>query len=490
MTFCDKEKQLIDGGVTCVDNKFIINYLPDAPDVRSAVYLLGLTLSQSNGDDNSVDTLAGKLNITPSDVISAFQYWEELGLVTIVGDNPPKVIYLADRDDGNALKKIKPGKYNKFSKAVQSVIEGRMITVNEYNEYYNFLENTTFEPDALVAVAKYCAELKGSDINYRYILTVARNLLSRGQTTLAVVSEALDSQQKYDEDLKIVFKALGISRKFDHSDRQMYEKWTKEMDFTADVINDVAKKCKSGGMTRLDETLTEYYKKGALSVKEMQEYDQQKTRLYDLARAVNKTIGVYYQSLDPVVDEYIVDWVRKGYDDQTILAVAKYCFRSGIRTLAGLGTVMDKLYRNGVTTLLALEQYLAQIAEEDEKIKRVLVATGLDRRVTNSDRKLYKNWTENWNMPEDVVDFVAQRAAGTANPVAYINRVLGAYNREGITTLEAAQKQAETFSQKPAADVTAKNISKKNIGGVAIEEQNYTDEELRSLFTVLDDTEE
>lgn len=487
MTFCDKEKQLIDGGVTCIDNRFIINYLPDAPDVRSAVYLLGLTLSQSSGSDNSVDTLAGKLGITPGDVISAFQYWEELGLVTIVGDNPPKVIYLADRDDGSALKKIKPGKYNKFSKAIQSVIEGRMITVNEYNEYYNFLESTTFEPDALVAVAKYCAELKGGDINYRYILTVARNLLSRGQTTLAVVAEALDSQQKYDDDLKIVFKSLGISRKFDHTDRQMYEKWTRELGFTADVINQVAKNCKGGGMPKLDGMLTEYYKKGALSVKEMQAYDEQKTRLYDLARAVNKTIGVYYQSLDPVVDEYIVDWVRKGYDEQTILAVGKYCFRSGIRTLSGLAGVIDKLYRNGVTTVAALEQYLAQIAEEDDKIKQVLARAGLDRRVTNSDRKLYKNWTDNWNMPEEIIAFVAQRAAGTANPIAYVNRVLGSYNRDGVTTLEQAKKQAEAYGKQTAA-TTAE--TKKNIGGVAIEEQTYTDEELRSLFTALDDTEE
>ena len=54
-------------------------------------------------------------------------------------------------------------------------------------------------------------------------------------------------------------------------------------------------------MPKLDGMLTEYYKKGALSVKEMQAYDEQKTKLYDLARAVNKTIGVYYQSLDPVV---------------------------------------------------------------------------------------------------------------------------------------------------------------------------------------------
>ena len=54
MTFCDKEKQLIDSGTTCVDNKFILNYLPDEPYIRSAVYFLWLTLSESNGSENSV----------------------------------------------------------------------------------------------------------------------------------------------------------------------------------------------------------------------------------------------------------------------------------------------------------------------------------------------------------------------------------------------------------------------------------------------------
>ena len=35
MRFCEKEKQPIGNGVTTVDNRFIINYLPDAPDVAA-----------------------------------------------------------------------------------------------------------------------------------------------------------------------------------------------------------------------------------------------------------------------------------------------------------------------------------------------------------------------------------------------------------------------------------------------------------------------
>ena len=191
MAFCDKEKQLIDGGITPVDNKFILNYLPDAPDKCVAVYLLGLTLSQSNGTDNSCETLADKLELSTQEVMAAYLYWEELGLVHITSDNPPHVVYLSVRDSVSSLKKVKPSKYAKFTREMQNVIQGRMITANEFNEYYTFLENTTFQPEALIAVAKYCVALKGTEINYRYILTVARNLLQRGATTLAVVQDSL-----------------------------------------------------------------------------------------------------------------------------------------------------------------------------------------------------------------------------------------------------------------------------------------------------------
>ncbi len=484
MRFCEKEKQPIGNGITTVDNRFIINYLPDAPDVRSAVYLLGLTLCTSDGTDNSCATIAAKLNLSEREVLEAFLYWDELGLVHITSDDPPQIIYLSLKESASALKKINPSKYAKFSKEMQSVIEGRMITTTEYNEYFTFLENTTFEPAALIAVAKYCVELKGNAINYRYILTVARNQLLKGATGLAAVQDNLNSQQKYDADLTIVFKALGSNRKFDYSDREMYEKWTKDFGFAADVIVNVAKTCKSGGMGKLDALLTEYYKKGALSVKEIEFYQTQKQRLYDLARNVNKAIGVYYQSLDAVVDEYVTDWLRRGFDDDTIVAIAKYCFKSGIRTLAGVASVMEKLHKNGVTTLDGLHTYLAALEQTDEQISAVLNACGLERKVTSGDRNLYKTWTLNWQMPQDVILLVAKRSAGTNAPMAYISRVLSDLAQRNVRTAEQAQTALEQSKQSTATTASP------NIGGVEIERRNYTEQQLNMLFTALDETEE
>ena len=488
MAFCDKEKQFIDSGYTTVDNKFIFNYLPDAADIRASIYLFGLALSESDGDDNSCETIARKFNISCEDVISAFQYWEEMGLVHIVNSATPRVIYLAIQGVNTTLKGVKPSKYAKFSRDIQDVISGRMITVNEYNEYYSFLEGTTFEPSALVAVAKYCVELHGNDINYPYILTVARNQLKRGATTLTTVSQNLQSQQKYDDELNLIIKTMSLrSYHIHYFDRENYEKWTKDYGFSQEVILAVAKKCKVGGMAKLDNLLSQYYRNGAFSEKEIQHFEKEKTHLYNLAKDINRAIGVYYQSLDMVIEEYVLKWLRKGYDDETLLAIAKYCFTSGTRTLAGLDAIIDKLHKKGVTNLTALNAYLDSLANTDKTIQSILLKCGLVRRTISGDRTLYKTWTEDWNMPLDLIYYAAELSAGASNPLPYLNRILSDYKNNGITTIEQAQAHKGVTAKSAATTTTATTAY---IGGRDMERRQYTDEEISALFTALDETED
>ena len=480
MAFCNKEKQFIDSGYTTVDNKFIFNYLADAADIRACIYLFGLALADSEGDDNSCETIARKFNITCEDVISAYQYWEELGLVHIINSATPRVVYLALQGATTTLKNIKPSKYAKFARDMQDAISGRMITVNEYNEYYTFLENTTFEPAALVAVARYCVELQGNDINYHYILTVARNQLRKGATTLSAVTDNLNSQQKYDSELTILFKTMHIVRAINYTDRECYDKWSKVYGFDGDVIVYVAKKCKTGGIVRLDNLLSQYYRNGALSVKEIDSFEQEKARLYELAKVINRTIGVYYQSLDSVVEDYILKWLRKGYDDETLIAIAKYSFTSGIRALNGVDNIIDKLYKKGVTNLTSLDAYLRELSNQDSIIQNILSKCCLVRRTTASDRALYRTWTESWNMPIDVIYHAAELSAGASNPLTYLNRILSNYKQQGVTTLEQAEACKQAEAKKSTAATTA------YIGGRDMQRRSYTDDEINALFTVLD----
>ena len=202
MAFCNFSQEVVSNGYTLVDNLFITNYLPEAPNKYVDIYLFGLYLCSKNNDDNAIDVMSRVLDIDKEDIITAYTYWEELGLVHILQKSPCEIVYLPVRSDDVLLKKIKPQKYQQFNKDIQGVLCDRMISVNEFNEYYIFLETTYFEPKALVAVAKYCAEKKGNNINYPYILKVARSLADSNIKTVEAVEQKLSTTVKYTDDIK------------------------------------------------------------------------------------------------------------------------------------------------------------------------------------------------------------------------------------------------------------------------------------------------
>lgn len=471
MPFCNYSRELSDASYTTLDNVFITNYLPDAPPRYVDIYLFGLYLC-GKAADNDVDVMSRVLNVDKEDILTAYTYWEELGLVRVLQKNPYEVVYLPVRGDDVLLKKIKPQKYRQFNKDIQGVISGRLISTNEFNEYYIFLETTFFEPKALVAVARYCAERKGDDINYPYILKVARNLADSGVKTADAVEEKLASAVKYTDDIKLLFSSLGIRRAIEYEDRRLYEKWTEGMGFELETIRHIARKNKKYTMERLDRKLESYYRLGLMSVRETDAYEKSREDLYDLTKEINKIIGVYYQSLDYIIEDYVTPWMQKGFDGEALRLIARYCFKQNIRTLDGMDGAVNRFYKKGLTSSAAIGQYTASVVERDEKIKEVLRAAGLVRGVSSADRNNYKTWTENWLFGDDMLLYAASLSAGANNPMAYMNKILSDFKANNIMTAEeAARRAAPASGNKPAP----------------YKEREYTKEELDALFDNLDD---
>ncbi len=475
MAFCVKDKQLFTNGQTLVDNKFLLNYLCDAPDIAMKVYLLGLALA-SNPGDNCIADISIKLSLSEQEVIEAYYYWQEQGLVYLTPSTPPQVVY-THADNSATLKKIKPSKYRNFSLELQRILSGRMITTSEYNEYYMFLENNLFQPEALLAVVQYCTELKGNDIKYQYILTVAHNQLRKGATTLEAVASNLACNSKYDSDIALISKALGMRGKVDHEQREYLDKWCKDMGYTLDTLVQIAKSHKGANYAKLDRLIQEYYTNGALSTVEISHYIEHKTMLYDVAKLVTKSIGVYYQNLDIVVEEYISKWIYRGYDQDTLAMLSKYCFRSGIRTLAGLDNTINKMYKLGLTTTASIDNYLTQMLATDKQIAQILSNVGLDRHVNSTDRSQWRTWTTQWNIPVELIQYASTKCGGTTGPMQYLNKILSNYKANNITTIA----QAETVGK-----VASTTVSSNKHG---YSQHEYTDQELSALFTDLDTVE-
>ncbi|MCM1042770.1 MAG: DnaD domain protein [Corallococcus sp.] len=478
MPFFHKDKPFVTNSYTVLENKFVIEYLPNAPENALKAYILGLTLAEETSDANTCASVAKKLDISEDRLLDIFKYWEEMGLVEVIPSAPPQVVYLPLRDGSKEItRNISAKKYKKFSAEIQKEFH-RMIEPEEYNSYYGFLEDNMFDWDALVLVARYCVDWKGDDIGANYILTVARSQMKRGATSTVAVAENLGQKSKYDADLEAIFKVLKIFRKAEYTDREMYEKWTQDYGFSFDTIVKVAKKC-NGGIYNLDALLATYYGKGKLDAKAIAEYDKMQEQMRCVAKAVVKNLGLYYQTYDAVIDEYIVRWQQMGFEPDTVELLSKYCFRNGIRTLKGLNDVVNKFHKLGCINTQSIDAYLNGIIVTDAKIKEILEQTGTSRNVIQSDRNFYGVWTETWGLPQSLILYAAQKSAGTQNPMRYLNKILSEYKTNGITTVsQAEQSMTAATVAKPQAAATH-----------SFEQHKYTDEQLNALFTNLEDLE-
>ena len=482
MSFCKFSSEISSLNITILDNTFIEQYLPYASGEQVRIYLWGLYLcSNQNLKSNlsTLDSFSENLGISTNEVLAAFKFWEEQGLVQIIDTNPPEIQYLPIK---NAIskKKFKADKYEQFNLQVQSTITDRMITPNEFSEYYTLIETHHMSPEALLMIIKYCTDFKGKNIGYSYIITVAKSWANEGILSFSQVEQKLQELSETEIVLKDIFKALKLSRKPTLEERQKYLKWTRDFDFCDEVILFVSKSITKGGFEKLDQRLTKYYELHLMSRKEIEEYELKKTSLFSLAKEINKTIGVYYENVENIVETYINPWLMRGYDENALKLIAKYCFKNNIRSLQGMDNVVLKYYQNGLTTTQSIIQHLEKLKQQDDKIKQVLESASLVRNVTSWDRDFYKTWTYSWNMPQEVIVYAATLSADKAQPMQYINKILSNWFEQKINTLEEAKTVGELYKVGAGVDNNDKSI---------IHDRQYSKEEIQSLITDIDEIE-
>lgn len=483
MALCSFSSKLAMDGFTVIDNTFLNEFLPSATGDDVKVYLYGLNLcSNPNIEDNCIDTICKVLSLTENQVLDAFAYWQEMGLVQLVSSNPLEIKYLPIKTHSGGLKIRDKSKFSDFNKQIQKIISGRMINPHEFNEYYSLIESDHFEPEALLLIAKYCTSIKNNAIGYPYILAVARDFARDGLKTFEAVEQKFLEQESNSKEIKQILDALGLKRAADIDERNQYIKWTNKFGFSHGVILEVAKTLKKkGGFAKLDSLISKYYEQKLFSISEIQQFSSSRDEMFDIAKIASKTLGLYYQNLENVVDTYVTDWTNMGYDQATLSWIATYCFKQSIRTLDGMHTIVQKFFKLGLVSLESLEQYISSIIQADELIKEVLDALGLLRSVSSYDRDFYKTWSTNWGFSHEQILLVANHSKGKTSPMIYLNKLLSSLVESGKKTTEQIKKHLAS------AKTSTSNSDAEQKTGFAT--HDYSKEQLSAVFDSLDDIE-
>lgn len=479
MAFCKFSSEYVISSQTPVDNFFINEFLPYANPLHVKVYIYGLyKCTHPDTSDNNLADFARNLSISVEEVEEAFEYWKEQGLVQILQTTEIQIRFMPIKNVINNTRKFKIDKYTDFNLQAQQIIEGRMITSNEYVEYYTLMESFHIEQAALLMIMEYCTQIKGQRVGYPYILTVAKNWAQEGIVTAQGVEEHIQTLSASSSDVVSLLKLCGFKRKPTVEEYDLFMKWTTEWDFKREVIHFVANAMITKGskltFDKLDVKMKKYYEIRALTIKEIEDFETEKNNMYDLARKVNTAIGVYYQNLEVVVEQFISSWLSLGHNADSILTLASYCFKNNIRTLNGVDNVILKLYKLGIVSTDAINEYIHSLAQNDAEIKEILLTLGLSRNVTNSDREFYKTWKIDWQMPAELVNFAVSLSVGKFMPLQNVNKLLSTWHSKHIESLADAKKCTSVANS--ALPKVEENKGK-----------SFNKEELDALFDSLED---
>ena len=476
MAFCKFSSEYVISKETPVDNLFINEFLPYAPAECVKVYLYGLyKCTNSSSYDNTIENFAKVLNLTEEEVEDAFLYWQDEGLVQVLNTCPIEIRFMPLKNVINNTKKYKPEEFSTFNRQVQEILEGRQITPTEYDEYYYLLKTMHFQPEALLMIIKFCTQIKGANVGYKYIVTVAKNWANEGITTTKSVEERLFTYEQAGSDLEKLLKICGAKRNATLEEREMFLKWTKELGFNYNTIEYVAKLLKPTKVNfeKLDARLLKYYEMKKLSIKEIEDYEKEKSEMYTLAREINKKMGLYYENLEPVVENYVSKWLNLGHNSTSLLALADYCFKNSIRTLEGLDSTVLKLYKLGIVSMEAIEEYMQELISLDKEVKEILEKLGISRMVTNQDRTYYKTWKQDWNLSSELIALGVEMSAGKFQPLQYLNKLLSNWHTNSVKTLDEAKNY---IIPEKAPEKVSKNKGR-----------SYKKEELDALFDSLEE---
>ena len=376
MAFCEFSSEVISKSSVSVDNIFITEFLPNAPEDCVKVYLYGLYKCAS-AKDNSLDTFANVLQMKKDDIVSIFYYWQEMGLVQVLDTDPVQVRYLPVKNALQKMKKYNVDKYASFNMTAQDLFQNKMLTPRELEEFYYLIENLHMEKEAVLRIIEYCIGLKGDKVSINYITTVARNWAYDGVLSIQDVMDRIEDQERLTGDITILLKTMGIKRSATMEEYQLFLKWLQEMELTLSVINHIAKVGKVKNFTKLDEVVCKCYSQKLESEKEIDDYFAMQEQMLAVAKKVVKNLGLYYQNLSAVVDEYVVGWFQLGFDEEALLKLSGYAFKTSIRTLEAFNSYVLSMFKLGVINTKSIDNYVDDIVRNDNIIKSTLVAIGI-----------------------------------------------------------------------------------------------------------------
>ena len=471
-------------GVTPVDNRFILEYLPNATGDAVRVYLYGLVQCYNPDQDLTIEKMAGELGMTEEDVLRAYRHWERKGLVRRIKDKPPVFQYVNSQKAYSGDNSMVDYDFETFSADVQRLFVDRRIHGGELIRCYEWVEQLGLPKDAVLYLIQHMITLYGKQVMINTIEKRAMLLADEKVQTADDAKVILDFDKRVLIGCREIVGKMGKRRNPTEAELKMYRSWLADWKYTEE---DIAAACEE--MTSGDPSFR--YLNGILrrvneqrngeKLQKVAEIVQQEKDAAAPLKALLQVMKLHNVTVNEGTLAVYAD-MRALYPDNIILMAGRECAKRGA-DFEGVMTTLRNWKRNGLESAADITRYMKQVDEENDFLLMLYEVLGVSVKPNAADRRLAKKWQADYGYDMTFITQSAAWAVGKEKPMAYLDKVLSAFHEKGVHDMAAAEKEHEDFLKKMQAQPAA---AAKPRGPKTVEQQQYTQREYTHTEDAMD----
>lgn len=475
MALFEQDKADVLWGSVPLANAFICEYMPSAPEGYAKAYLYGLLYAHNPGAAEGLTpaALARELGMEEAEVLAAFQYWERCRLVTRTQDKPPRYRYLSVQQ-ALAGKQAAPADegYMQFAQALYAIFgEKRKLHGGETQLCYEWVEQLGLPREVVLMLVQHLASTRGVHFSFREAQKLAVELTERHITTLEDAEQFFARSQAAWDGAQRVLRRMGKFRPPTVDEIDLYLKWTKEWGFAPKAVEAACAEMTGGdpSFRYLDSILRgvgERAGRKATSAAQLERQLAEEKTEAERIREVLRAAGLGANANESTVRDVYRDLLAKLPHDTLVLAAQEIGRSKKTQSLEKLAELAEAWSGKGLREPEDVRRHLAQVKEQNARLRELYAHMGLSGAPTPRDRALLAKWRGDWGFTDEVLLLAAEYSAGKNAPVAFMDKVLEGFRAAGVQT--AAQAEAEHGRRREAyqkADAPK--------GGKTVIEQRY-----------------
>lgn len=432
---------------TPIENLFLMEHLPAAPEACLRVYLYARMLALHPELGGDMAETARFLRMDEDAVYKAFAYWERQGLARRLSDRPPTYALLPLRGEGAGAQVSMEQSYyayRDYNASLQALFKnGILMEPHEFRIANDWLDVLGYDQDAALRLVEYGIKTSRSkDPKPRGVFDRMNKLAAawadRGCRTLADVEKVIAEQEDVYPVARAVIKRFGQRRDPSMDEVELVKKWVTEWKLAQDQILDACAettKASKPSFAYLDAVLKNRMAGADALWNELTEI----LRELDAAQATPT----------PDQRQAYAALLAEGFEPGAVKLAAIQCHRRRKNRFEDVIWMLERWGAEGIHTREAAEAYIQDMQRKTAPVRRLLELCGLERRPTAGDLAM----VEGWQAVHDgaVIDYAAACARGMQVPMKYMDKLLEDWKNGGVRTVEEAMARHEAARQARAA---------------------------------------